>query len=115
MYSPIRLALVVSIFGFSNAVHAAKTWKCAPVTGKENFVGLDIYDDHPKKEILLKPDNGDDPYPHRWTLTGTDPWYACRYGKENKIQFMKRLGKVATCEMKESTDKSAIFDQIQCR
>jgi hypothetical protein len=108
-------------------------------TDEIEFVSLAMFDQDPKKNMQLKPDNGDAPPPHTWTIKPADaekkddntpnwqqpadaaasktiiPWLACYYGKNSKQVFVKRFAKIPqSCTTKASKTNPKIFNTVVC-
>lgn len=102
------------------------------------FQRLEMFDQDPKKKMLLKPDNGDAPPPHTWTIkapeekkedgapawqqTATEkpkaiiPWLVCYYGKNSKQLFVKRFAKIpSSCTTQASKTNPKIFNTVVCK
>lgn len=97
-----------------------------------DFGSLSLYDQDPKKNILIKPDNADSKPPHTWTLkseeqnsadpfaTPTDsksilPWVACTYGKNKEQILVKKLIKTPkSCVLRASKSNNTIFNTLEC-
>lgn len=101
------------------------------------FVSLAMFDQDPKKKMQLKPDNGDGPQPHTWTIKPTEekkdegapswqnstaekpkaiiPWLVCYYGKNSKQIFVKRFAKIPqSCTTQASKTNSKVFNTVVC-
>ncbi len=104
------LFLTVAFTAFAQA----ENFECPLTKNKLPFVGLSIFDGNPKLKVDLKPDNGDEAPPHRWTLTGVTPWAACRYGKEKLLVVKKLKSKISNCTTEESLVGSQKFNKIKC-
>lgn len=102
------------------------------------FVSLAMFDQDPKKKMQLKPDNGDGPQPHTWTIKPAEekkddgtpawqnagaekpkaiiPWLVCYYGKNSKQIFVKRFAKVPqSCTTQASKTNTKIFNTVVCQ
>lgn len=102
------------------------------------FVSLAMFDQDPKKNIQLKPDNGDGPQPHTWTIKPIEsekkddvpnwqqqsteqtksiiPWLVCYYGKNSKQLFVKRFAKIPqSCTTQASKTNAKIFNTVVCK
>lgn len=102
------------------------------------FVSLAMFDQDPKKKMQLKPDNGDGPQPHTWTIKPVEekkddgtpawqnttsekpkaiiPWLVCYYGKNSKQVFVKRFAKVPqSCTTQAAKTNSKVFNTVVCR
>lgn len=102
------------------------------------FVSLAMFDQDPKKKMQLKPDNGDAPPPHTWTIKPAEekkddgapawqnattekpkaiiPWLVCYYGKNSKQIFVKRFAKVPqSCTTQASKTNAKVFNTVVCK
>lgn len=100
------------------------------------FVSLAMFDQDPKKNMQLKPDNGDGPQPHTWTIKPIEekkddtpnwqqessksaaiiPWLVCYYGKNSKQIFVKRFAKIPqSCVTKASKTDAKVFNTVVCQ
>lgn len=107
-------------------------------TAEIEFQHLEMFDEDPKKKISLKPDNGDAPPPHTWTIkldtaqkeentpawqqattekTKTIiPWLVCYYGKNSKQLFVKRFAKIPkACTTQASKTNAKVFNTVVCQ
>lgn len=107
-------------------------------TDEIEFKSLEMFDQDPKKKMSLKPDNGDAPQPHTWTIKppeekkedGTPawqqtasekpkaiiPWLVCYYGKNSKQLFVKRFAKIpSSCTTQASKTNPKIFNTVVCK
>lgn len=107
-------------------------------TSEIEFQRLEMFDQDPKKKMSLKPDNGDAPPPHTWTIkpleekkeAGTPawqnaptenakaivPWLVCYYGKNSKQVFVKRFAKIpSTCTTQAAKTNSKVFNTVVCK
>lgn len=107
-------------------------------TDEIEFQRLEMFDQDPKKKMSLKPDNGDAPPPHTWTIKPPEekkddnmpawqnsttekpkaimPWLVCYYGKNGKQLFVKRFAKIpATCTTQASKSNPKIFNTVVCQ
>lgn len=104
-------------------------------TNTIEFQSLALFDGDPKKKIQLKPDNGDAPQPHVWTLKipepenkgnnwekpQTDehailPWVVCYYGSKSNQWFVRKLAKTPeNCTEKAAKENSKVFNTIVCK
>lgn len=107
-------------------------------TDEIEFQRLEMFDQDPKKKMSLKPDNGDAPPPHTWTIKPPEekkdenvpawqnatsekpkaiiPWLVCYYGKNSKQLFVKRFAKIpAACTSQASKTNPKIFNTVVCK
>jgi hypothetical protein len=109
---------IIGFFYFSSNVATALTLKCPHKKNNTAFNVVAIFWDDPKKgNYDLKPDNGDSPMPHYWSIDGEDKlWLVCKYGSELKKLFTTKIkGQVSSCHMIESVPKSGQYDSIECK
>jgi len=111
----VFLLLFVSLL-FESASWAA-ILKCPLKKTGLPFAGLSLFDGNPKKQMDLKPDNGDSPLPHVWAVdSSVTPWLGCKYGTKNEILFSKVVkAHVTFCKTIESMEGSGKFDAIECK
>lgn len=107
-------------------------------TDEIEFKNLEMFDQDPKKKMSLKPDNGDTPPPHTWTIKAPEekkedgtpawqqttgekpkaiiPWLVCYYGKNSKQLFVKRFAKIpSTCTTQASKTNPKVFNTVVCK
>lgn len=107
-------------------------------TDEIEFKSLEMFDQDPKKKMSLKPDNGDSPQPHTWTIKAPEekkedgtpawqqtagekpkaiiPWLVCYYGKNSKQLFVKRFAKIpSSCTTQASKTNPKIFNTVVCK
>ena len=107
-------------------------------TSEIEFQRLEMFDQDPKKKMSLKPDNGDDAPPHKWTIKAAEekkedgspawqnaatekpkaiiPWLVCYYGKNSKQIFVKRFAKIpSTCTTQASKSNPKILNTVVCQ
>lgn len=107
-------------------------------TSEIEFQRLEMFDQDPKKKMSLKPDNGDAPPPHTWTIKPPEekkddstpawqnsasekpkaimPWLVCYYGKNSKQLFVKRFAKIpSTCTTQAAKTNSKVFNTVVCQ
>lgn len=107
-------------------------------TDEIEFKSLEMFDQDPKKKMSLKPDNGDAPPPHTWTIKPAEekkedgtpawqqaatekpkaiiPWLVCYYGKNSKQLFVKRFAKIpSSCTTQASKTNPKIFNTVVCK
>lgn len=111
---------MIAVSAFVAESILAEKFTC-PVAWKDKvFTGLQLFEGHPQKKFQLKPDNGDDPLPHFWSLSGTSFSAVCEYRPlgtdvapmQGIIHVIK--GKPKNCLTEKASKEEGVYRVLNC-
>ncbi len=106
---------LITLTFFGAISQAGISVRCPSTAGKLPFKNVRLYDGNPKQNLDIQPYNEEDPFPHRWLVKGTEPWYACEYGSRSRRLISKKIEvDIDLCRSAESVKGSGKFDSIRC-